>query len=70
MMTSSADYFLKESKDAVLVKEARSWAEDCSWVEDSEEIKDMSDYRIVRGVDRHYDGGWEQFKKDCGDLTL
>lgn len=62
LINSSIDYLFEESKDKVLVREARSWAENCRWIEDPE---GMSDYLIVRGVNRHYFGGWEQFKKDC-----
>jgi hypothetical protein len=44
---------------------AREWVEECSWKEDPEDIAEMTDDEIVRGVDKHYEGGWRQFREDC-----
>ncbi len=44
------------------IADARAWAEDCSW-KDEDNLKDYSDEEIVRGVNRHYDGGWAGFRR-------
>ena len=44
------------------IADARAWAEDCSW-KDEGALKDYSDEEIVRGVNRHYDGGWAGFRR-------
>lgn len=39
----------------------REWIKDCQWGDMSEEdIDELSDEEIIRGVNKHYDGGtWE-----------
>lgn len=49
------------------VQAARDWVADCMWKEDPEDIAEYDDATIVRGVQRHYDGGWAQF---LGDANL
>jgi hypothetical protein len=47
--------------------EARAWIADCEWADLSpEDIDDLSDDAIVDGVERHYEGGWAQFRIDNG----
>lgn len=46
-----------------IIKDARDWVEDCQW-DDQESIGSYGDFQILRGVDRHYDGGLSQFLKD------
>jgi len=46
-----------------IIKDARDWVEDCQW-NDQEEIGSYGDFQILKGVDRHYDGGLSQFLKD------
>lgn len=46
-----------------IVRNARYWVEDCNW-EDKDNIKNYSDYTILKGVDNHYSGGLSQFLKD------
>ena len=48
---------------AQIIAEARGWAHDCQW-EDSEHLDEYPDLNILRGVDRHYSGGLEQFIQD------
>jgi hypothetical protein len=45
---------------------AREWVKDCAWadVEEDEDVDDMSNEEIVDGIERHYDGGWDQFVAD------
>lgn len=48
-----------------LLDEARAWISDCSWPDlDPEEVDDMTDEQIRRGVERHYDGGWDAFTRN------
>lgn len=42
-----------------LIREARNWVEDCTWREEPEDLEEYPDETITRGVNRHYDGGWE-----------
>lgn len=49
-----------------LVQEAREWVADCEWKEDPEDITEYADSEIVRGVERHYDGGWAAFVRNSG----
>lgn len=39
---------------------ARDWVTDCDW-KDNDHLDGYSDEDIVRGVNRHYDGGWSGF---------
>lgn len=47
-----------------VMKQMREWAKDCQWKEDPEEIDEMSDEEILRGVQRHYEGGIKAFIRD------
>ena len=49
-----------------LYDEARAWIADCQWSEDftPEDIASLSVDEIVRGINRHYGGGWSQFVRD------
>jgi hypothetical protein len=51
--------------EAELMAEARSWVAECQWREDPEYLEDLTDDEIRRGVNRHYDGGWQQFASDA-----
>jgi len=53
-----------EGATAAQLAQARDWVADCQWVESAEELAELSDAAIVRGVDRHYEGGWPQFVAD------
>ena len=46
-----------------IIKDARDWVEDCQW-DDEESIKSYDDLTILKGVERHYDGGLSQFLKN------
>ena len=44
---------------------ALGWISDCSWGDLEEgERPDLTDLEIVRGIQRHYDGGWDGFILD------
>mgnify|MGYP005832819191 CR=1 FL=1 len=43
------------------VLEARDWIADCEWNDDTD---GSTDIEVVRGITRHYSGGWTQFLKD------
>lgn len=47
-----------------LMSEARSWLADLEWA-DEPDFAAMSDERVRRGVQRHYDGGWAAFVSDA-----
>lgn len=47
-----------------VMKQMRDWAKDCQWKEEPEEIDEMSDEDILRGVQRHYEGGIKAFIQD------
>lgn len=46
-----------------IVKQMRDWAKDCSW-NDYDEIDELTDLEIIKGVERHYQGGLRQFNLD------
>jgi hypothetical protein len=47
-----------------LVQAARGWVLDCMWKEDPADIEEMSDTAVLRGVNRHYEGGLAQCARD------
>lgn len=44
---------------------ARDWVMDCEW-KDGDQVADYPDNAIVDGVNRHYAGGWPQFRRGRG----
>lgn len=47
---------------AHLIGEARGWISDCVWANlEPDDVDDLTDEEIRRGVQRHYDGGWDAF---------
>ena len=46
---------------------ARDWIKDCAWAEgfDDGDIDAMTDAEIEKGIVRHYEGGVEEFIKNC-----
>lgn len=47
-----------------VMDEMRGWCEDCSWGEHAEDpdfLHKMPDESIIRGVQRHYEGGVREF---------
>ena len=47
------------------IADAREWISDCEWGNlEPDDIAELSDIDIVRGVDRHYSGGWEEFLRN------
>lgn len=51
----------------VLMKHMRDWVKDVKWreVSDEADIDDMTDEEILRGVEKHYQGGIKQFMIDA-----
>ena len=44
------------------IQDAKEWMIDCEWSDmDEDDIADLSDGEVVRGVSRHFDGGWSAF---------
>ena len=50
----------------------RDWAKDCQWAEDqgTEFIDELTDLQVIAGVEKHYDGGLEQFVIDCVPMPI
>jgi hypothetical protein len=46
------------------IEEAKRWFEDCQWL-DIIDFDDLSIEEIEQGIDKHFDGGLEQFKRNC-----
>lgn len=50
---------------ASVMTEARQWIKDVQWGDLEPEDVDLLTRRyVVRGIERHYDGGWLQFVAD------
>jgi hypothetical protein len=48
-----------------LVMDARQWLKDVEWADlEPEDVDRLTAKVVVRGVERHYDGGWLQFVAD------
>jgi len=42
--------------------DAREWIKDCQWQDmDESDVDDLTDLEVVRGICKHYDGGWREF---------
>jgi hypothetical protein len=53
-----------ESKAHQLI-EARRWIATCRWRDDLKFcLEDLTDDEVIKGIDRHYCGGWKQFGRD------
>lgn len=63
----SPEDIMRMPNRAEIIKRARDWVYDNTWNEEPEVIESYDDVRILRGVNRHYSGGLEQFLKDGGD---
>ena len=48
------------------IDEARAWFNDCQWL-DLIDFDYLSVEEIEQGIDRHFDGGLEQFKRNCNE---
>jgi hypothetical protein len=57
--------YMSELIEQQLIIEARSWIRDCSWRDRLEELENLTDEEVIRGINRHYDGGWIQFIENC-----
>lgn len=49
------------------LKLARDWIKDCYWddIEDDQDVDELPDEQIERAIKKFYDGGINNFKKDC-----
>jgi hypothetical protein len=57
---------LKENINPIFTAEQiaamREWVADCSWGDmDEESLAELTDEQIIRGVNKHYDGGIREF---------
>lgn len=53
---------LTSEAQAEALKEARGWIADCSWAEG--DPGKLNDAEVMRGIARHYEGGWAAFLAD------
>jgi len=53
--------------NTVLRQEIMNWLFECQWLESEEELNALSDDELERGVNKHYSGGIEAFKKTLID---
>ena len=50
------------SARSAIATEALAWLTDCMWADmDPEDFDDLTPSQIMRGVERHYEGGWSAF---------
>jgi hypothetical protein len=59
-----------ETADHILIREAVSWIEDCFGKSHrGHEYSPRQPVSVIRVINRHYQGGWDQFIKDNDVLT-
>lgn len=50
------------SARSTLLDAAREWVADCSWRDlHDDDVSELSDAELIRGIRRHYCGGWRGF---------
>lgn len=49
------------------IEEAKAWINDCQWRDIGVylDVEDLSNEEIERGIDKHFNGGLEEFKRTC-----
>jgi hypothetical protein len=49
------------------IEEAKALILDCQWLDihSEDDLDDLSNEEIEKGIDKHFDGGIEQFKRNC-----
>jgi hypothetical protein len=49
------------------IEEAKAWILDCQWLDIRVylDVDDLSIEEIEKAIDKHFDGGLEQFKRNC-----
>jgi hypothetical protein len=58
-----------EPATAALVSEARAWIARCVWTDlPRGDVAGLTDEGVMRGIERHYDGGWRRFAQDSPEL--
>lgn len=51
------------------IKDGRAWIADCEWADldpREDDVAELTARQVVRGINQHYDGGWDQFIRDGG----
>jgi hypothetical protein len=49
--------YMSELIEQQIIIEARLWISDCIWRDKLEELENLTDEEVIRGINRHYDGG-------------
>lgn len=51
-----------------LKKEMIEWLSDCEWgdIEDNSQFEEMSYIQLRKGVEKHYEGGFQEFMLNLG----
>ena len=53
-----------------IIKTMRDWISDCSWLDlDGSEVDSLSDEEVLRGVQKHFDGGIKEFIRTCNSTA-
>ena len=52
-----------QARQAAHIAAARDWIADCIWADDIDPYS-LTDDQVIRGIRRHYDGGWDGFIAD------
>jgi hypothetical protein len=60
------------SKQEEHLTAARQRIADCRWREEPDDLADLTDAEVIRGIDRHCQGGWSGFclSQDVVDLPI
>lgn len=49
----------------IYLAEAKRWIADCFWNDHLDwHLEELTEDDLIQGVERHYFGGWEQFRQD------
>jgi hypothetical protein len=62
-ITNSGESMLLSQQEKQ-VAEARLWIGECRWQDEPEALVELTDAEVMRGIDRHYQGGWSGFCRD------
>lgn len=61
----AADIIDMSTVTAEQIAEARGWIADCTWRElEEDDVPELTTEQVIKGIQRHYDGGWSQFVAD------
>jgi hypothetical protein len=62
-ITNSGESMLLSQQEKQ-VAEARLWIGECRWQDEPETLVELTDAEVMSGIDRYYQGGWNEFCRD------